>query len=86
MTWSSLLEPYSIKEPGESSSNLAISEINNSATATSDPGISKSSTVIYSEPWFFGNIVILPSLWCSSAISVLFKLIAKWPDPYRVLN
>ena len=54
MTNKSIDEPYSIKEPGESNSKEAISEISNSATAANELGISASSTLISRGPSYLG--------------------------------
>lgn len=54
MTYRSIEEPYSIKEPGESNSKEAISEISNSATADIELGISASSTLISRDPSYLG--------------------------------
>jgi hypothetical protein len=77
VTKTSMVEPYSIRVPGESNSSWAMSEISKSLIAYSESGISISSTLISRDPYLFGFIVICPSLCCISAKLVSFKLTEK---------
>ena len=63
-----------------------MSEIRICVEAGTDYGTSKSSTVNFRDPSYFGVTKISLSVYTTSASRVSFKETLKWPEPFRILS